>query len=140
MVNKQIISAKAVIFHEGRVLLLERANGRWDLPGGHVAKKEPVLQALIREVKEETGLDIEVQELLSTHIHENRRGDQVATLAYLCESHKKPSEKNIHLSKEHQYWTLAKPAKLERYKIRPHHREAIVIGAERGARTARKGK
>lgn len=44
-----------------RVLLSERADGKgWNLPGGRVEDGEDDLEALVREVKEETGLDVEV--------------------------------------------------------------------------------
>lgn len=45
------------------VLLLERTNtgfldGRLTLPGGHVEKDEPILEAAIRECREETTLQV----------------------------------------------------------------------------------
>lgn len=44
----------------GEVLLQRRAdNGLWALPGGAVEPGESVGQALVREVREETGLDVE---------------------------------------------------------------------------------
>lgn len=53
----------AVIFHRGTVLLLERTQddylgGLWELPSGKMKLGESLLQALVREVREETGLDI----------------------------------------------------------------------------------
>jgi 8-oxo-dGTP diphosphatase len=56
--------AEAVIFDErGRVLLGRRAHepgaGRWDLPGGFLDEDEHPLDALRRETREETGLEIE---------------------------------------------------------------------------------
>jgi 8-oxo-dGTP pyrophosphatase MutT (NUDIX family) len=39
------------------VLLLERHDGRWDLPKGHVEEGETFLEGALRECKEETGLD-----------------------------------------------------------------------------------
>lgn len=40
--------------------------GRWEFPGGKIENKETPQQALIREVKEELDVDIEVGELIDT--------------------------------------------------------------------------
>jgi 8-oxo-dGTP diphosphatase len=53
----------AVIQHDGKVLLLQRPEddfmgGIFELPSGKVEPDEPLAAALIREVKEETGLDV----------------------------------------------------------------------------------
>jgi ADP-ribose pyrophosphatase YjhB (NUDIX family) len=54
---------------EGRVLLVQRAwdpaQGRWSLPAGFVDYDEAPEVAAVREGREETGLDIEVTELLA---------------------------------------------------------------------------
>jgi len=58
----------AVIFEDGRVLLQRRDDtGRWGLPGGGVEPGESVRQALIREVREETGLEIEPLRLIGVY-------------------------------------------------------------------------
>jgi 8-oxo-dGTP pyrophosphatase MutT (NUDIX family) len=58
----------AVILEEGRVLLQRRDDtGRWGLPGGGVEPGESVRQALIREVREETGLDVEPLRLIGVY-------------------------------------------------------------------------
>jgi ADP-ribose pyrophosphatase YjhB (NUDIX family) len=61
--------AEAVCFDErGRILLGRRAfdpaAGRWDLPGGFLHEDEHPVDALRREVREETGLDIEPLDFL----------------------------------------------------------------------------
>lgn len=45
---------------EGKVLLLAspKQGGKWTLPGGHIDPGEKIMNAAIREVKEETGLDV----------------------------------------------------------------------------------
>lgn len=55
---------------EGRLLLIRRtrppAAGTWSLPGGRVEHGEDDIAALTREVREETGLDVAVAELVGT--------------------------------------------------------------------------
>ena len=45
-----------VTAHDGTMLLIQR-NGRWDLPKGKVEPGETLLQAALREVQEETGIN-----------------------------------------------------------------------------------
>jgi ADP-ribose pyrophosphatase YjhB (NUDIX family) len=62
--------AQAVIVRDGYVLLGRRANdpgrGRWDLPGGFLQEAEDAEAALRREVREETGLELDNLEFLGT--------------------------------------------------------------------------
>ncbi len=56
-----IAAMKALIVREGKFLALELEIGRsriWDLPGGKVEDGEEPMQTLLREVKEETALDV----------------------------------------------------------------------------------
>ena len=55
------LGAFAVVFDaRGRVLLcLRRDRDLWNLPGGGVEPDETVSEGLVREVREETGLDLE---------------------------------------------------------------------------------
>jgi ADP-ribose pyrophosphatase YjhB (NUDIX family) len=58
----------AVIFTDDRVLLQRRDDtGRWGLPGGGVEPGESVRQAVIREVREETGLEVEPVRLIGVY-------------------------------------------------------------------------
>jgi 8-oxo-dGTP pyrophosphatase MutT (NUDIX family) len=56
---------KAVIELDGRLLLVRKSitdphqPGKWELPGGRLQDNESVDEALIREVHEEVGLDVE---------------------------------------------------------------------------------
>lgn len=53
---------------DGRYLVLRRAKepclGEWDLPGGFVESGETPAEAIRRELREETGLEIEVERIL----------------------------------------------------------------------------
>jgi L-amino acid N-acyltransferase YncA/8-oxo-dGTP pyrophosphatase MutT (NUDIX family) len=58
-------AAYALILNEGRVLLLTmRATGKYHLPGGGIYAAETIEQTLRREVREEAGVEIQVQRFL----------------------------------------------------------------------------
>jgi 8-oxo-dGTP diphosphatase len=64
--TRPYLAVSAAIFRDGRVLIVRRgkpAHGVYTLPGGGVELGETLEQAVIREVREETGLDIEPLEL-----------------------------------------------------------------------------
>ena len=57
---KTIKVAAAAIVHQGRLLITQRKNGFWELPGGKVEAGETFEQCCIREIKEELDLDIKI--------------------------------------------------------------------------------
>ena len=61
--TRPYLAVSAAIFRDGRVLIVRRAkppsHGVYTLPGGGVELGETLEAAVIREVREETGLDIE---------------------------------------------------------------------------------
>ncbi|HYX11177.1 MAG TPA: NUDIX hydrolase, partial [Candidatus Acidoferrum sp.] len=61
-------TAGALCVENGRILLARRAEepfkGRWDIPGGFLEEGEDPVAGLRRELKEETGLDVEPQRFL----------------------------------------------------------------------------
>ncbi len=67
--NSLVPGAAAVVTDErGRVLLQQRSDsGNWALPGGAMDIGETLAQCAVREVKEETGLDIEITGLLGIY-------------------------------------------------------------------------
>lgn len=62
------IAVGAIVVKDERLLMIQRANdpgaGLWSLPGGRVEHGEYLAGALRREVLEETGLEVEVRDLV----------------------------------------------------------------------------
>lgn len=52
---KERIAVRGVIFKENQILLVQSNKGDYKFPGGGVKKNESLTEALIREVREETG-------------------------------------------------------------------------------------
>lgn len=78
-VRAPALGVGVLVEHDGRVLLVKRgrepAKGQWALPGGKVKFKEDLKTAAQREMREETGLDVEagdvfyVFELIDERFH-----------------------------------------------------------------------
>jgi len=87
-----LVGVGAVIVKDGRVLLVQRgtepALGRWSIPGGLIEVGEGLSEAVVREVREETGLEIEPVELVELLDRIHRDGDRVryhyVIADYLC--------------------------------------------------------
>lgn len=87
-----LVGVGAVIVQEGRVLLVQRgtepAKGRWSIPGGLIEVGEALSAAVVREVSEETGLDVEPVELIELIDRIHRDGERVryhyVIADYLC--------------------------------------------------------
>lgn len=60
------VSGYAIIIHDKKILLVNtRSSGKWFFPGGEVEIGEKIEDTVKREVKEETGIDIEVKNFLT---------------------------------------------------------------------------
>ena len=77
----------------GRVLLIRRGDGRgWSLPGGLMEPGELLADSLVREVQEETGLDVEPVRLVGVYSDPKvnhvtlSNGDQVHLVSATFES------------------------------------------------------
>ena len=76
-------AVSAAIFRDGRVLLVKRSRppsaGMWSLPGGHIEPGETALDAVHRELREETAITARIAEIagLRDVIHRNDSGELI---------------------------------------------------------------
>lgn len=134
-----LVSVKAFIQREDKILVLQLPesnldhwNYKWCLPGGLLEFSESILDALHREVKEETGLDIEVERVLKVteflfqgFIFKDKsvRDAKVVQIGFLCS----PITKNIQLSDEHLGYQWFDKSELGSLSYSPDSKELIMF-------------
>ena len=102
------ITVKGIVVLNNQILLLKRVQpssdglGYWELPGGGLEYGETPNQALVRELKEETGLDIIILKPAYTFT-KIREDYQTLGIGYLCI----PKNDHVHLSDEHTDYLFA---------------------------------
>ena len=66
--DQPVVGIGAVIVKESKIALIKRGNeparGKWTIPGGLIELGESPEQAVVRETKEETGLDVDNPSLM----------------------------------------------------------------------------
>ena len=66
--NQPSIGVGTAIVEDGKILLTKRKDFPvWCIPGGHLSPGESLLDAAVREAKEETGLDVSIQHLIGVY-------------------------------------------------------------------------
>ena len=83
-----LATVDVIIELDGGIVLVRRRNPPlgWALPGGFVDRGESVATAARREAREETGLDVEIRELLGVYSDPKRdpRGFYTISTVFIC--------------------------------------------------------
>jgi 8-oxo-dGTP diphosphatase len=121
--KKNVKIAGIIVFHKPtkEVLMLQRKNGNWDLPKGHVEENEPFFEAAVRECWEETGLS-------------PKNGLDIYPYTYISLASKSwvrfylgyTNSRKIKLSPEHISYRWATPQEAIKYFKRNTHFSQIV--------------
>lgn len=86
----QVEKAGAIVLHHdnsARIALVYRAREKdWSFPKGHIENGETPLEACVREVREETGLDIDILVQLPDNKYLHETGKKIITHMYLARS------------------------------------------------------
>lgn len=126
-----IVVAAAVVRREGRVLLTRRMEGAhlaglWEFPGGKLEPGEAPEAAVVRECREECGVEVAVDDILDVTFH-RYPAKHVLLLFYAC---RLVSGDVAHLGVADHAWVT--PAELGAYAFPPAD-ERVVAKLMRGA-------
>ena len=81
--------SKIIATYNNKILMLQKKNGQFELPGGHIQKGESPIDGAKRELFEETGIDIKVIKQITSN------SNRVLYRGYI-------NTNNIKLSSEHK--------------------------------------
>ena len=73
------VDTRAAVFVDGKILLVHENNGTWALPGGWCDVDQSIASNTVKEVKEETGLNVFVEKLIAV---QDWRKHNVTNYAY----------------------------------------------------------
>ena len=110
------ITVKAIVIYHQKILILKRVRpssdglGYWELPGGGLEYGETPHEALIRELKEETGLDIKIIKPVYTFTA-IRPDYQTVGIGFLTI----PTNDHVQLSHEHTDYQFVSSTELLQY-------------------------
>ena len=131
----QVVCTSLVRNKEGKFLFCKRADDDpsgprfWDWPGGCKDFLEQVEEGLVRETKEETGLDVQVEKILWFNVEGSKSDDnkEFVVLFFLC----KAINEEVKLSDEHteyRWLSLEEGNKLQSFPSNHILMEMIING------------
>lgn len=136
MTNKPIIQKivlAGVVFNEqGKALILQRNEnediypGMWELPSGKREFFESSHDTLVREIKEEAGLDIEVVQPCSVFEYKIEKPDEVrdsTQINFIVTS----NTSKVKLSEEHQNYAWVSDDEIDRYDVSDETKKVIRV-------------
>ena len=129
----QKIVLGGVVVKDGKVLILQRHKDEdiypemWELPSGKQEPLEASEQSLIREIKEETGLDVEVIMPFSVFNYQIEKPGEIkdsTQINFLV----KTLNNIVILSKEHQNYAWIELSEIEKYNLSDKTKKVIKDG------------
>jgi 8-oxo-dGTP pyrophosphatase MutT (NUDIX family) len=120
------VSIKGVLCDAGKVVLLENERSEWELPRGRLDHGESRDACLVREVREELGIAVEVGPLLDCWVYEVLPQTEVVIVTYgLCWC----GGDSLRVSEEHRRIGLFSLEEIDRIPLpRGYHRAVRIWG------------
>lgn len=134
MDNKKIIQKivlGGIVMNKNKILILQRNEnedvypGMWELPSGKREFLEPSSKSLIREVKEETGLDVNVLMPVSVFDYKIEKPDEIRDSTQINFLVEIIGNEEVKLSHEHQSFAWVDEKSISSYNLSELTREVI---------------
>ena len=77
-----------IVNNKNEILLVHHNKGHWDFPKGHIEEGETEVQTAIREVKEETNIDVEVNEKYRYSVEYSPKEDVMKQVVFFLAKNK----------------------------------------------------
>jgi 8-oxo-dGTP diphosphatase len=127
--NKKIsVSQKAILYRDdGRFLTIRRTKTapsrplHWDLPGGDLEFGEDLREGMIREIKEETGLEVDDLKIIDAISGFNDRNEFWVTICYTAQ----PKSFEVELSFEHDDLRWVTPEEFQVLDASPKNKKFV---------------
>lgn len=116
---------------DGKVLVVQRASdddsypNLWELPSGKKEPMELVTESVVREVKEEVGLEVKVLDVVATFNFVVEKPEETRDFTQLIFAVEETVKNEVKLSQEHQDFKWITKGELDSLNISKETKEAI---------------
>ena len=130
-INQKVVVG-GVIVNENKVLIVQRASDEeaypdlWELPSGKKEPLEKVTDAIIREVKEETGLTTEIIKMVDVFNFSVEKPDETRDVTQINFLLKLIGSSEVKLSEEHQNFAWITTDEINNYNLSEETKSAII--------------
>jgi len=127
----QKIVLGGVVINNGKVLLLQRNKDEdvypnmWELPSGKKEALEPSEESLTREIKEESGLEVDIIIPLSVFDYQIEKTDEIRDSTQINFIVKPKNNLDVKISREHQNFVWVSESEIDNYNLTESVKSAL---------------